>query len=67
MGIAAVEIDHRLAPSLPDGHLSAEAVRLVLTIGGAVAVLATAAHLLRIREFQMATAAFIQRVRPRPE
>jgi hypothetical protein len=49
---------------LPDGRLLNEVTRLVLAIGCAVAVLAAAAFLLRIRELHLAVAAITRRVSP---
>ena len=63
MGVTAYAAERVLVPVLPDGHLAAEILRLVLTIGAATAVLAMAAHVLRIREFQMAVAALARRTR----
>ena len=61
--MTAYAAERVLVPVLPDGHLAAEILRLVLTIGAATAVLAMAAHALRIREFQMALAALARRTR----
>jgi putative peptidoglycan lipid II flippase len=65
MGVTAFAVDRALAGVLPDGRLMSEIVRLALTIGCAMAVLATAAFLLRIREFRVAVAAITRRGSPR--
>jgi hypothetical protein len=65
MGVTAFAVDRALAGVLPDGRLMSEIVRLALTIGCAMAVLATAAFLLRIREFRVAVAAITRRASPR--
>jgi hypothetical protein len=63
MGVTAYAVERVLAPALPDGRLATEVLRLMLTIGAATAVLAAAAHVLRIREFRMAVTAITRRAR----
>ena len=65
MGGAAFAADRLLAPALPDGSLTPEVLRLAAAIGAGMAVLALSAHLLRIREFQMAVAALRRRLPPK--
>lgn len=56
MGVAALAAERALAVWLPGDALVMEIVRLAVTIGAALAVLAAAAHILRIREFADAVA-----------
>jgi hypothetical protein len=64
MGAAALLVDHGLIGALPDGRLPNEITRLAVTIACALAVLATAAFVLRIRELHLALAAVTRRVQP---
>jgi putative peptidoglycan lipid II flippase len=57
MGGAAFATDRLLASSLPDGTFTPEVLRLMAAIGAGLVVLALSAHVLRIRELQMALAA----------
>ena len=64
MGLGAYAANRFLASLLPDGSFMTEALRLAASIGAGVGVLALSAHLLRIREFQMAMAALRRRLPP---
>jgi putative peptidoglycan lipid II flippase len=61
MGATAFATDRALSGVLPDGPLLAAVTRLALSIAAALAVLAGSAYLLRIREFDLAIAAFTRR------
>jgi putative peptidoglycan lipid II flippase len=62
MGGVALGAHRLLTASLPDRMLVIEVLRLVLTIGLALAALAGAAHALRIREFHQALAGVTRRL-----
>ena len=61
MGAAAVAADSAASTWLPGQSLAVQIVRLAAAIGGALAVLAGAAHVLRIREFRDGVAAVARR------
>jgi putative peptidoglycan lipid II flippase len=63
MGAAAAGTAVWLESALPGGALTLQIVRLGLSIGIALLVLAAAAWLLRIREFHDASAAIMRRIR----
>ena len=63
MGAAAAGTDIWLDSALPGTSLSLQIVRLGLSIGVALCVLAAAAWLLRIREFNDAMAVIVRRLR----
>ena len=65
MGVAAVAADAAAVRWLPGDGLALQVVRLVGVIGVALAVLAGAAHLLRIREFRDGAALVVRKLRPR--
>ena len=65
MGAAAYVIHDLLPAVVPGRGIVPEAIRLAITIGAAILVLAGAAHLLRIEEFQRASAAVLRRLRRR--
>jgi hypothetical protein len=65
MGAAAAAIDYYSGLRLPGDSLWLQMVRLVAAIGGAVAVLAAAAHLLHIDEFRRGVALVTSRLRRR--
>ncbi len=52
MAAAAWGLERWLAAALPGGALPLQALRLALSIGGALLVLAAKAQVLRIREFE---------------
>jgi putative peptidoglycan lipid II flippase len=52
MGATALGVDAALSAALPGSSLAAQLARLAATIGAALAMLAAASHLLRIREFR---------------
>jgi putative peptidoglycan lipid II flippase len=66
MGLAAFAVDAWGAQVLPGDNIGAQIVRVVLTIGVAIAVLAAAASVLRIREFNEGMALVLRRFRRRP-
>ena len=51
MGLAAVGLDRMMLSVMPGSRLAPQLLRLAVSIGGAVAVLALTAHLLKIKEF----------------
>ena len=61
MGAAALAIDRTLAVSIPGSAFFVQAARLLMTILSALAVLAIAAHLLKIREFREGLALVMKR------
>ena len=63
MGVAAVAADTAGAVWLPGGGLVPQLVRLASTMAASMAVLAGAAHLLRIREFREGVAVVARRFR----
>jgi len=63
LGAAAFAADAWLAGLLPGDAIASQIVRLVATIGFAVAVLAGAAWALRIREFHEAMDVVLRRFR----
>jgi hypothetical protein len=65
MGAATVALDRLLAVWLPGDPLLLQLLRVTLTIGGALAVLAGAAHVLHIREFREGMALVTRRLRRR--
>jgi putative peptidoglycan lipid II flippase len=65
MGTATLALDRLLGVWLPGDLLLLQIVRVTLTIGGSLAVLAGAAHLLRIREFREGMALVTRRLRRR--
>ena len=65
MGVAAFAADRLLASQLPDGRFTPEILRLAAAIAAGMTVLAVSAHVLRIREFQMAVAALRRRLPPK--
>jgi putative peptidoglycan lipid II flippase len=64
MGAAAVGVEAWLAARMPGDALAIQIVRLTLTIGVALAVLAAASWLLRIREFTEGVSLVTRRLRP---
>jgi hypothetical protein len=64
MGLAAYAVNRFLAEVLPDGTFVTAVLRLAASMGAGVGVLALSAHVLRIREFQMAIAALRRRLPP---
>ncbi len=63
MGAAAVAVESWLTARMPGDALTLQIVRLGLTIGAAVGVLAAASWLLRIREFAEGVALVTRRLR----
>jgi putative peptidoglycan lipid II flippase len=63
MGAAVFALDAYLPAVLPGQGFAAVAVRLAVTIAGALAVLAGVAHLLRIREYELARGMVLRRLR----
>ena len=63
MGAAAYGVDTWLESALPGQSVLEQAVRLALAIAAALVVLAAAAWLLRIREFNDAMAVIVRRLR----
>ena len=66
MGVAAAAVDGWAAQALPGDHIAAQVVRVSLAIGVAIAVLAAAAWILRVREFNEGMALVMRRFRRRP-
>jgi putative peptidoglycan lipid II flippase len=66
MGAAALAVDRYAAERIPVAGATGDAVRLALTIGAALLVLAAASHFLRIREFERARELVLRKVRRRP-
>ncbi len=66
MGIAAAFVDALLVAWFPGDGIWIQVARLAATIGAAIAVLAAAAHLLRIREFRQAVSLVTRRLGRRP-
>jgi putative peptidoglycan lipid II flippase len=66
MGAAAMAADRALPQLLPGDSLAVQVARVAVAIGVALAVLAAAAWLLRIREFTEATSLVVRRFRRRP-
>jgi putative peptidoglycan lipid II flippase len=62
MGAAAAAVDAWLPSLLPGRGLAPQVIRLSLAIAAALAVLAAAAHLLRIREFQQGASMITRRL-----
>jgi putative peptidoglycan lipid II flippase len=65
MGAAAAAVDGWAAQALPGNDIAAQVVRVSLAIGVAIAVLAAAAWLLRVREFNEGMALVMRRFRRR--
>ena len=65
MGLATVGADRLLATYLPGPGVVAQAVRLGATIGVSLAVLAAAAHVLRVPQFAEAVSSITRRLRRR--
>jgi putative peptidoglycan lipid II flippase len=63
MGVAAFLIDRWLQRALPGQGLPVQIVSVGVTIGGAIAVLAAAAWVLRIREFHEGVSLVMRRLR----
>jgi putative peptidoglycan lipid II flippase len=63
MGAATAGVDPWLASVLPGDGIPLQIARVALSIGAALAVLAAAAWVLRIREFNEATAVIMRRIR----
>ena len=63
MGAAAVGADAFLAERIPGNGIAAQLVRVGATIGLALAVLAVAAHLLRVPQFAEAVSLIKRRLR----
>ena len=61
MGAAALLIERLLSQWIAGDAFLSQALRQTLTIGFALVVLATAAHVLRIREFREAIALVLKR------
>jgi putative peptidoglycan lipid II flippase len=66
MGVAAAGADLGLARALPGDGFALVAIRLGLAIGAALAVLAAAAHLLGIPEYERARGMVVRRFRRAP-
>jgi len=62
MGLAAAGLDRVMLSLLPGPRLVPQLLRLAVSIGGAVAVLGLAAHLLRIKEFGDGVAMVMRRL-----
>jgi putative peptidoglycan lipid II flippase len=62
MGLAAAGLDHAMLNVVPGSRLAPQLLRLGVSIGGAVAVLGLAAHLLRIKEFGDGVAMVMRRL-----
>ena len=65
MGVAAAAVDGWVSQALPGDNIAAQVVRVALSIGVAVAVLAAAAWALRVREFKEGMALVLRRFRRR--
>jgi putative peptidoglycan lipid II flippase len=65
MGLAAIGLERAMLHVVPGIRLVPQLLRLGVAIGGAVAVLGLAAHLLRIKEFGDGVALVTRRLRPR--
>jgi putative peptidoglycan lipid II flippase len=63
MGVLAWALDRQLLTWVPGGGLAVQLVRVGLTIAGALATLALALHVLRVREFTDVVGAVAARVR----
>jgi putative peptidoglycan lipid II flippase len=63
MAVSAVAIQHAMGRVLPGLRTLAQAVRLAASIGGSLVVLAGAARILRLEEFDGAVAMTLSRVR----
>jgi putative peptidoglycan lipid II flippase len=63
MGVLAWALDRQLMTWVPGGGLAVQLVRVGLTIAGALATLALALHVLRVREFTDVVGAVAARVR----
>ena len=63
MGAAAAVIQAAMDRALPGAHLAARAIRLSVSIGGGLAVLATAVTVLRVEEFEEVRTLTLARVR----
>jgi putative peptidoglycan lipid II flippase len=63
MAMSAVAIQHAMGRVLPGSPTAAQAVRLAVSIGGSLIVLAGAARILRLEEFDSAVAMTLGRVR----
>ena len=63
MGAAAAAVDGWAAAALPGDSVVVQIVRVALSIGAAVAVLAAAAWVLRVREFNEGMAIVLRRFR----
>ena len=61
MGAAALIIERPLSQWIAGDAFLSQALRLTLTIGFALVVLATTAHVLRIREFREAITLLLKR------
>jgi hypothetical protein len=66
MGAAALAAEHAARLVAPGMHTPAQAIRLAAAIGTGLVVLALAAKLLRIRQFDAAAAVVVGRLRSRP-
>jgi len=62
MGLAAVGLDRMMLSVMPGSRLAPQLLRLAVSIGGAVAVLALTAHLLKIKEFGEGVALVMRRL-----
>jgi len=62
MGLAAVGLDRMMLSVMPGSRLAPQLLRLAVSIGGAVAVLALTAHLLKIKEFGDGVALVMRRL-----
>jgi putative peptidoglycan lipid II flippase len=63
MGATAIAADTWLAAVLPGANIPSQVIRLALSIGASLAMLAAAAWVLRIREFHEASAVVMRRIR----
>jgi hypothetical protein len=66
MGLAAVWLYSLMLDLLPGSALVRQALRLGVSIGGAVGVLAFASSVLKIKEFQQGLDLVLRRLRRRP-
>lgn len=67
MGAAALAVDRRLSQAIPDAALAWQILRLAVTIAAALATLAAAAWVLRIREFNDSIGLVLRRFRRRSQ
>ena len=66
MGAATIGVYGLLAAQLPSGRLIPQIIRMGITIGVALGVLAVSAHVLRVPQFAEGVALVTRRLRRRP-